>query len=313
MPAVTRTKLFTAFAAVYLVWGSTYLAIRFAIETLPPFLMAGVRFVIAGALLYGVARVRGAARPTAAHWKAAALVGGLLLLGGNGAVVWAQQTVPSGVASLLVAIVPCWMVLIEWLRPRGNAPTVPILLGLALGMTGLVLLIGPESLIGGGRVELVGALVLAFGSLSWASGSVLSQHIRLPDDAFLTTAMEMLAGGALLLVASVVAGEPSSFDPGDVTTRSLLALLYLILVGSLVGYTAYIFLLRSTTPAKAGTYAYVNPVVAVVLGWGLAGEELTLRMLMAAAVIIGGVALISLGRVRGEEGAASGGVVREAA
>lgn len=301
MAGVSRTKLFTAFAAVYLIWGSTYLAIKFAIDTMPPFLMAGVRFVIAGLLLYLVSRLRGAARPTFSHWKATALVGGLLLLGGNGGVVWAQQTVPSGVAALLVAIVACWMVLIDWLRPGGRPPTLPIALGLVLGLAGLVLLIGPDSIMGGGRVPLVGALVLAAASFSWATGSVVSQHIRMPDDGLLTTAMEMLCGGTLLVGASLVAGEPASFDPSSITVRSALAVVYLILVGSIVGYTAYIFLLRWTTPAKAATYAYVNPVVAVILGWAFAGEALTTRMLIAAVVIIGGVALITLGRARGEE------------
>ncbi len=292
----SRGQLFAAFAAVYILWGSTYLAIRFAIETLPPWLMAGVRFIVAGAILFAIARARGATRPTRANWGAALLIGGLLLLGGNGAVVWAETRVPSGLTALLVATVPIWMVLLDWLQPSGNRPTRSVIAGLILGFIGLGVLIGPGEILGRGQVDLLGAAALTFGSITWAAGSVYSRRVRLPSSPLLATGMEMLGGGVLLLVLSLVTGEAARFAPPDVTTQSVLALLYLIVFGSLIGFTAYIWLLGHASAARASTYAFVNPVVAVVLGWAMANEELTPRMMGAAAVIVAAVALITIGR-----------------
>jgi drug/metabolite transporter (DMT)-like permease len=289
-----RTKLILAFAAVYVIWGSTYLAILYAIETLPPFLMAGTRFVVAGALLYLWARSRGLAAPTRTQWLACAGAGLLMLMGGNGAVVWAEQRVPSGVAALLVAIVPCWMVLLDWLR-GGMRPTPQVVAGLVLGLLGLALLVGPEALIGGGRVDTLGAIVLVVGGLSWAAGSLYSRGRKLPRPR-IATAAQMLAGGAGLLVLGTMTGEWTRIDPAAISTRSLLALLYLVVFGSLIAFSAYVWLLRVSTPAKVSTYAYVNPIVAVLLGWTFAGEALTWRMIVAAAVIVTGVALITLQR-----------------
>ena len=293
--APSRFKLVTAFAAIYVIWGSTYLAIRFAIETLPPFLMASARFLIAGGLLYSWARLHGrGARPTGEQWRAAAVVGALLLLGGNGLVVWAQTRVPSGVAALLIGILPCWMVLFDWLRPRGVRPGPQIVFGLALGLAGLVWLIGPDSLMGGGRVDLLGALALLLAEISWAAGSIYSRHATLPPAPFLSTAMQMLAGGVALFILSVALGEPWHVDPAGFTAKSILAWVYLIVFGSIVAYSAYVWLLQASTPARVSTYAYVNPVIAVFLGWLLADEALTARMLIAAVVIVGGVVLITL-------------------
>jgi drug/metabolite transporter (DMT)-like permease len=292
----SRAQVIAAFAAVYIIWGSTYLAIRYAIESIPPFLMAGVRFVIAGGALYAWTRLRGAERPTAANWRAAAIVGGLLLLGGNGAVVWAEQTVPSGIASLLVATLPLWIVVLEWARPRGVRPSAAVLVGIALGLAGLAVLVGPGLVSSdSGAVDPVGAGVLLLGSLSWAIGSLYARGAPLPRTGPLAMGMEMLAGGALLLVASLARGEWSAFDPGAVTTPSLIALAYLIAFGSLIGFTAYIWLLGVARPEHAATYAYVNPVVAVILGWAVAGEPITGRTIVAAAIIIGAVALIVTG------------------
>jgi drug/metabolite transporter (DMT)-like permease len=296
--APTRGRVIAAFAAVYIIWGSTYLAILFAIETLPPFLMAGVRFLVAGAAVHMVLRARGAAAPPRSLWRSALIVGALLLLGGNGAVVWAEQHVPSGVAALLVATVPCWMVLLEWLRPGGVRPTFAVVLGLVLGTAGIIILIGPDAL-GAGRVDPIGAGVLALGSLSWATGSIYSRSIRIPATPLLFTGMQMLAGGACLTAFGLLLGEAGEVDLGAVSARSALALLYLILFGSLIGYTAYIWLLRVSTAAKVATYAYVNPVVAVLLGWLFAGEALTTRMMLAAAVIVTGVAVITARRRNG--------------
>lgn len=294
---MARTSaLVLAFAAVYLIWGSTYLAIRVAIETLPPFLMAGARFLIAGALLYAWMRRRGAPPPAPHHWRAAAVVGGLLLVGGNGGVVWAEQTVPSGLAALLVATVPLWIVLLDWLRPHGPRPTLALVAGLVAGFAGVAMLIGPGRFAGGAQVDPLGGAVLLLASVSWAAGSLQSRRARLPSSRFLAIAMEMLAGGALLLLAGTLVGEWGSLDLAHVSIRSWTALGYLIVFGSLGGFTAYLWLLATTTPARAATYAYVNPVVAVILGWALADEPVTPRVLLAAAVIISAVVIITTAR-----------------
>jgi drug/metabolite transporter (DMT)-like permease len=293
--APSRFALLTAFAIVYVIWGSTFLAILFAIQTLPPFLMASARFLVAGSLLYAWSRlVNGAAAPSWENWRATAIVGALLLLGGNGLLVWSEQRIPSGVAALLVGTVPCFMVVIDWLRPGGSRPTGLVVAGLLLGVLGLAWLIGPDRLLGGGRADLVGAVVVVLGSFSWALGSVYSRHAATPPSPFLSTAMQMLGGGAALLVLSVSLGEPWAFEASGVSLRSVLGLLYLIVLGSIVAFSAYIWLLRVSTPTRVSTYAYVNPVIAVLLGWALAGEALTARMLVAATVIVSGVALITL-------------------
>jgi drug/metabolite transporter (DMT)-like permease len=290
-PAPPRFRVYAAFAAVYVIWGSTYLAIHFALETLPPFLMAAARFLAAGAILYGWARLRGIPTPGRAEWRSAIVVGGLLFLGGNGAVVWAQQYVPSGVAALLVATEPMLFVLLDGMRRR-ERPRPTVMAGLVLGLLGVAVLIGPGKLLGGGRVDPAAALVLIGGAFCWAVGSLLSRGARMPASPAMATALTLLGGGALLLVASLLRGELSGFDPAAVSARSLVALLYLVSFGSLVAFTAYLWILRVATTARAATYAYVNPVVAVLLGWAFAGESLTARMAVAAAVIVGSVALI---------------------
>jgi drug/metabolite transporter (DMT)-like permease len=295
IPSASRLALASAFAIVYFVWGSTYLAILFAIETLPPFLMASLRFLVAGAVLYVWSRtLGGAAAPNRTQWRATAIVGVLLLLGGNGLVVWSEQRIPSGIAALLVGTVPCFMVLLDWLRANGQRPTKRVVAGLALGLLGLLWLVGPDSVMGGGRADLLGAVALVAASFSWAYGSIWSRQAPMPASPFLSTAMQMLAAGVALLGVSVALGEPWQFDPSAVSLRSWLGLLYLVVFGSLIAFSAYVWLLRASTPARVSTYAYVNPVVAVLLGWALAGEALTTRMLVAAAVIVSGVALITL-------------------
>ena len=300
-----RFKLILAFAAIYLIWGSTYLAIRLAIDTLPPFLMAGVRFIIAGTALYGLARWRGAPRPVRANWLAAAVVGGLLLLGGNGGVVWAEQRVPSGLTAVLIATVPLWIAVLQWLR-GGPRPSARTAVGLAMGLVGIGLLVGPGELAGGKGVDLVGATVLLLAALSWAVGSLYSRRGRLPSAPLLATAMEMLAGGLLLLLTGLVTGQAADLHWSRISVQSVLALSYLIVFGSLVAFTAYTWLLRVTLPAHAATYAYVNPVVAVVLGWALGGEPLTARTLLAAAVIVGAVVIITASQPPPSQAAAAG-------
>ncbi len=306
-----RARLLMAFAAVYIVWGSTYLAIRFAVETLPPLLMAGARFLIAGTILLAYARVRErTAGPTRADWKTGLVSGALLLLGGNGAVVWAELRVPSGIAALLVAVVPLWMVLLEWLRPGGRRPAGAVFAGVALGLLGLLLLVGPDALLrGDGDISMVGAGVLMIGAFSWAVGSLYTKRAPKPSSANHGSGTQMLAGGAWLFAAGVVTGELGQLGSLHVSARSLLGFAYLVTFGSLIGFTAYVYLLAHTTAAKAATYAYVNPVVAVVLGWAFAGEPITPRTLLAAAVILGGVAIITVAR----EAPATSGAPRRAA
>ena len=297
--APSRTSILAAYAAIYLIWGSTYLGIRFTIETIPPFLMGGVRFMIAGAFLYLLMRARGEARSSRIQWRSAAIIGALLILGGNGAVVWAEQFVPSGITALLVAVLPVWVVLIEWLGPAHTRPTPSVVAGLVIGMVGIIVLIGPDALTPAGSPMsgiLKGAVVLMLGSLTWALGTIYSRHAPLPKSAFVATGMEMLCGGALLFLLSVATGEPMRFDLAQVSARSMIGFAYLTLIGSLVGFTAYIWLLDHQPASRISTYAYVNPVVAVFLGWAIADEPLTLRTLIAAAIIVGAVALITTAR-----------------
>jgi drug/metabolite transporter (DMT)-like permease len=292
----SRAQIVAAFASIYTVWGSTYLAIRYADETIPPFLMAAVRFLVSGVLLYAWARYRGAARPTRTHWRNATIAGGLLLLGGNGAVVWAEQFVPSGLTALLVSILPFWLVIIEWVRPPRQTPRAAVIVGLIVGFIGIVVLVGPGDLGGHGDISVTGAVVLIIGSLSWAMGSFFSRDAALPESGLLTTGMEMLGGGLLLTIVGFGAGELGSFHVAAVSRASALGLLYLITFGSLIGFTSYIWLLDKVSPAQLGTYAYVNPVVAVLLGWAIAGEKLSLRTGVAAAIVICAVALITIAR-----------------
>jgi drug/metabolite transporter (DMT)-like permease len=294
--SASRAQIIAAFASIYLVWGSTYLAIRYAIETIPPFIMGGARFLISGALLYVWARYRGAPRPTRLHWRNAVIAGAFLLLGGNGAVVWAEQFVPSGLTALLVSILPFWLVIIEWVRPPRRRPSGLVLVGLVLGFVGIIVLVGPGNVGGQGDIRPLGALVLILGSLSWAIGSFWSRDAQLPESGLMTTGMEMLGGGALLSIVGVLSGELSKLDIHHVSRVSALGLLYLITFGSLIGFTSYIWLLDKVSPAKLGTYAYVNPIVAVLLGWAIAGEALSIRTVIAAAIVICAVALITSAR-----------------
>lgn len=284
-------RIWLALAAVYIIWGSTYLAIRFAIETLPPFGMAGARFLVAGAILYWIARAQGAALPTGPQLRSSAIIGTLLLLGGNGAVVWAEQHIDSGIAALLVATEPIWVILLVWARPGGKRPSAAVFGGLALSLLGMLLLVRPQA---GGALDPLGVTVLVFATISWAVGSVYAQQAPLPSSPLLATSLQMLFGGSLFLVVSTAVGEPFRFDASAVSMRSLGALAYLIVFGALIAYTAYSWLIRVAPPVLASTYAYVNPVVAVILGWALAGERLTLGMLGAAAVILAGVTLLTV-------------------
>lgn len=286
-----KAKLIAAFAAVYVLWGSTYLAIRFGVETIPPFLMAGTRHLTAGVLLYLWVRLRGGARPDWRHWRTATVIGAMMLLGGNGLVTWAERRVPSGLAALIVASVPLWMALLDGIHKRMR-PRLPVVAGLIIGLAGLLVLVAPGNLAGKGRVDLLGAGALLLAALSWTAGSLYSRRVRLPESVLTVTAMEMIGGGSLLWGVGLALGEGSRLDLASVSTRSLLSLGYLIVFGSLIGFSAYVYLLHATTPARVSTYAYVNPIVAVLLGWALAGEAVTLRIALATVGIVAAVALI---------------------
>ena len=280
------------FAAVYVIWGSTYLAIRVGVESFPPLLLAGCRHLVFGLLLYPFLRWRTKVRPTAVQWRTAAVTGCLLLFLGNGGVCIAEQTVPSGVTALLVATVSLWMVLVDWLRPGGVRPVPRVVIGLLLGFAGLALLVGPKNLGGSGRVDPVGVAILIGASLAWACGSVYSKHGTLPSSALLGAAMQSLCGGVALWIAGFLSGEVSPVHFATISLRSWLALGYLIVFGSLMGFTAYIYILKNSTATRVATYAFVNPVVALFLGWLLLGEGITLRTILAAGVILTAVLLV---------------------
>jgi drug/metabolite transporter (DMT)-like permease len=285
-------KIALAFLAVYLCWGMTYLAMRIAVKDIPPHVMSGARFLLAGTMLYLWTRSRGVPPPSGKEWRAAALIGAFLLLGGNATVAWAEQKVPSGLAAVLIAVAPIWMVGFEWAR-GGTPPRMRVLAGLLLGVLGVGLLVYPNGN-AASEVDLWRSLILILASASWAWGSVVSKVSPLPSSPFLATGMEMIAGGLIILVAAAIAGQFTGFKPASVSLDAGLAWLFLVIFGSLVGFTAYIWLLGVTSIAKAGTYAYVNPIVAVFLGWAVLREPITARTIVAAMVILLGVGLVNL-------------------
>jgi drug/metabolite transporter (DMT)-like permease len=290
--AGSSTLILVAFAAVYLIWGSTYLAIRVGVESFPPLLLAGSRHLVFGLVFYPFLRWQTGIRPTLAHWRTATFTGFLLLFVGNGGVCVAEQTVPSGVTALLVATVSLWMVLVDWLRPGGVRPVARVLLGLLLGFAGLALLVGPKDLGGSARINPVGVAILIVASFAWACGSLYSKHGEMPSSPLLGAAMQSLAGGVTLWIAGLVSGETRTLHLAGVSTRSWIALAYLIFFGSMMGFTAYIYILKHSTATRVSTYAFVNPVVALFLGWLLLGESITLRTILAAAVILAAVLLV---------------------
>jgi drug/metabolite transporter (DMT)-like permease len=287
-------KIVLAFAAVYTLWGSTYLAIRLAIETLPPFLMTGTRFTLAGLILFVWAVLKGERFiPPLDLWRRALVIGGLLLLGGNGGVVWSERYVATGLAALLVSTEPLWVVILNWAISR-QRPNWKVLLGILIGLVGVAMLVGDGlSSNGQSKWTLVAGGVVLVAAFSWAAGSVYSSRRPLKVSTLMAAGMQMLAGGFLLLLLAVVTGDPLRLNLANASWTSIGAFFYLLIFGSLVGFTAYSWLLNNVAPARAATYAYVNPVVAVLLGWLVASEPLTRQMLIAAAVIIGSVILIT--------------------
>jgi drug/metabolite transporter (DMT)-like permease len=294
MPRPSKFAILCAFAALYLIWGSTYLGIRFAIDTIPPLLMAGTRFLLAGLIMYAIARWQGAPKGSLAHWGTALIIGGCLLLGGNGGVTLAEQYVSSGLASVMVATVPIYIALLGWWSGTAPKPTPVAWLGLAGGFCGVAILLWPALRFApdeSGRAG-IGMLILLCSSFIWSAGSIYSRKAKSASPPFLLAGQQMICGGALLTLAGLLMGEHHRFDPTRISLLSIGAFAYLVIIGALVGYTAYIFLLRHCDPAKVATYAYVNPIVAVILGAVFAGETLTPRAVLAAGLIIGSVALV---------------------
>jgi len=289
--------LIAAFAAVYIFWGSTYLAIKYAIETLPPLLMVGARFTFAGSILMIWARfTKDYEPPKAAHWKTSFIVGTLLLLIGNGGVVFAEHHISSSLAALLVATEPFWIVLLSWLWLKGTRPNLKVALGLAIGFFGVWLLISGQPAANAensGSMQLIGTVVVIVAALGWATGSIYGLRSPVPKSAILTSGMQMFSGGLVLLIVSLIMGEWSKFDIAAVSANSWFGLAYLTVFGSLIAFTAYSWLLKNAQPAMVATYAYVNPIVAVFLGWLIAGESFTAQMLIGAGVIVGSVVLIT--------------------
>ncbi|MEJ7848122.1 MAG: EamA family transporter [Pyrinomonadaceae bacterium] len=290
--------MIAAFAAVYIIWGSTYLAIKYAIETIPSFLMAGVRFLVAGGILYTFARVTGNyEKPKLVHWRTSFIVGTLLLGIGNGGVVIAEHYISSSLTALLIATMPFWMVLLGWMFMGSGKPNYKVALGLFIGFAGVALLItgrSVETSDGSGDGWLFGLVCILVAEIGWAFGSLYGAKAPTAKSFVQAAGMQMLAGGLVLVVAGMATGEWAALNVAAISTNSWLALLYLIFFGAIIAYTAYSWLLKNVSPAAVSTYAYVNPAIAVCLGWAIAGESLTGQMLIGAVVIVASVALITL-------------------
>jgi drug/metabolite transporter (DMT)-like permease len=294
----SRLQVIAGFAVIYLVWGSTYLAIAYAVRSLPPVLTTAARFAVAGAVLCAWAWWRGAPRPVWVEWRAATIAGAVLVVGGTATVCWAEQWVPSGLTSLLVATVPLWFVLLEWMAPGGQRPHGLVAAGVALGLIGLGVLTNPFNGPASGAHVFAPAAVLMLAAILWAVGSLYSRRAPLPASGTMGTGMQMMIGGLLCFPVGLALGENPRIDVTRVPAAAWIAVAYLTVVGSLTAFTTYLWLLRVSTPSRVATHAYVNPVVAVALGWAVAGEPLTARILVAAGLIIGAVVLITSGQHR---------------
>jgi drug/metabolite transporter (DMT)-like permease len=289
-PRVTTVKLVLAFAAVYFIWGSTYLAMRYAIQTLPGFLMAATRFILAGSILFAWAWWHGARPYGPRSWRYAFTAGFLLLLLGNGTVVVAVHWVPSGVTALLLSTTALWVAILEWILPGGRHPGGRVTTGILMGFLGVVMLIGVGDF-RSGTLDLLGVGTLALSSIAWAYGTIYSRNVQIAKSPLMTSAMQMLFGGVLLFMAGILNGDLSRLTLDTVSLKSVLAFVYLTFFGSIVAFTAYGWLVKATSPSRAITSSYVNPVVAILLGWALASEPLTYRMMLAMLTILLSVAV----------------------
>jgi len=293
-PSSNSLILLTAFAAIYLIWGSTYLAIKFAVHTMPPFLMIGSRFIVAGLLVFGVLALRGDEWPSLSQWKNATLVGTLTLGVGTGVVAWAEQWIDSGVAALLITSVPLFMIMLEWKWKGAPRPNNWVIAGLVLGLIGMFVLVNPSSLVrefSTGGLAMLGILLACF---SWCWASIKSKDMDLPSSLFMSTAAQMLMGGLVVSLFGLATGEAVRVDFALFSIQSWLGWGYLITFGSIVAYSAYVYLIKHTTPGRLSTYAYVNPIVAVILGAVVAGEQINPRIGIAIVILLTAVVLISV-------------------
>jgi drug/metabolite transporter (DMT)-like permease len=288
---ISKLKILTAFVAVYFVWGTTYLAIKYAIETIPPFMMMGMRSLLAGIVLYGWGRLRGDTNVVRNQLPSLVLIGALFFLIGHGALAWAQQTVPSGVAALLVSSEPIIIALFEPFFTREGRVGKRTLLGMLIGISGIVVLVLPQGL-NFENVNLLGSFGILLGASSWASGAIYSRVAKLPRSPLITGGLQLLFGGMLLIIMSFILGEWSDFNFSQVVVRSWLGLMYLVVFGSIITFSAYTWLLTVTSATRISTHTFINPIVAVLVGWAFGGEALTKGMLIAALLIIISVYLV---------------------
>jgi len=304
LSAPSRTSLIAGFAATYIIWGSTYLGIRIAVETMPAFLMASSRFIVAGGIVAAFIALTRGFKATAKQWRDNAIIGGFLCLGGNGLVSWAEEEVPSGIATLIISAGPVFIVLMDWADhacskdgSRGNRPNALTFAGLALGFIGLAILVAPDVMATGvGSLDPWRLLGLLGATFFWGVGMMIMRYTRDPAEPFTASGIQMICGSGWLLLVSIATGELSRFDSSLVTGRSVIAWAYLVVFGSLIGFSTFTWLMKHSTPAKVSTYAYVNPVVAVFLGWLVLNEAVSPRLFVASVIIIAGVALITIAR-----------------
>jgi drug/metabolite transporter (DMT)-like permease len=291
-----RWRTLSAFAIIYLVWGSTFLAIRVGVHQVPPFLYAGVRFLIAGTLLCGWTLAHGECLPTARQWKSISLLALLIFVLDYGLLFWAEQRVPSGIAAVMMATIPVFMALSEIILLRTQRLTLSLSLALLIGLAGVAVLMIPSLHLSGEPIDRVGAVALIFASLTWSIGSALTRKLDLPSSKAMSSGTQMLIGGVMLAIIALAAGEYRNFRPSSVAMSGWIALLYLIFAGSILGFTAYVWLIHHQSPTKVGTYAYVNPVVAVLLGYFWGGEGLGLREVVGAFLVLVSVVVITTAR-----------------
>lgn len=289
-------KIIIAFAAVYTVWGTTYLAIGVAVESMPPFLVAGVRFLAAGLLMVVLMRLRGVPAPRGKQWPVAFLVGALMVGGGSGLLHWAEQYIPTGISALVIATIPLWIAFFDWILFKNGRPGGREISGLLLGFLGIVLLIGPGQLQGTVAFSWTAIIILLLSPIFWSYGSLYSRQANMPQNAFMASGVEMLCGGLVLIAAGLLTGEGQELDLAAMPPVAWFAFIYLLIFGSLVGFTAYTYLLKTVSAAKASTYSYVNPVIAVYLGWLILDEPISMTTIAAMAIILVAVFLITTSR-----------------
>ena len=291
-------KTFLAFAIIYFVWGSTFLAIRVGVREVPPFLLAAMRFLVAGLVLYGWMIARGERSPSGREWMSASLLAVLIFVVDYGLLFWSEQRVPSGIAAVMMATIPAFMALSEIIFLRTQRLTVRLTLALLIGIGGVAVLISRSLNLGGAPIDRVGAIALIVASMSWSVASALTRKLPLPHSKVMSSGAQMLAGGVFLALTAAALGEFRNFHPSIISRGAWLSLLYLIVAGSIIGFTAYVWLIHHESPTKVGTYAYVNPVVAVLVGYFLGGETLGLRTILGTLFVLISVVVITTTRAK---------------